>query len=119
MNINYDSTHVKKLCNDKKYALNHMDLKVYKKLSSIINFIENANSLLDIKNYPSYKFHDLDGNEYKDQWVIYIGRTGYRIHIIPQDSNNKLIKKEDVIPNITNIKIILIKGVSNHYGKQC
>lgn len=93
-----------------------MDLKVYKKLSSIINFIENSYSLLDIKNYPAFNFHDLDG-EYKDQWVIYIGGTGYRIHIIPQDPNNKLIKKGDVTPNIKNIKIILIMGVSNHYGK--
>ena len=96
-----------------------MDLKVFKKISSIITIIENANSLLDIKNYPSYHFHDLEGDEYKDQWVIYISRTGYRIHLVPQDFNNELIKKGDVIPNITNIKIILIKGVSNHYGKQC
>lgn len=118
MTVNYDSTHVKKLCKDKKYALKAMDLIVYKKLSSIINFIENADSLLDIKNYPSFHFHNLD-DEYKDQWAIYVGQTGYRIHIIPQDSNNKLIKKGDVTPHIKNIKIILIKEVSNHYDKQC
>lgn len=118
MTINYDSTHVKNLCKDIKYALKIMDSKVYKKLSSIINFIENADSLLDIKNYPSFHFHDLD-NEYKDQWAIYVGRTGYRIHIIPQDSKNNLIRKGDVTPNIKNIKIILIKEVSNHYDKQC
>ncbi len=119
MNLNYDSTHVKKLCTDRKYALKFIDLIVYKKLSSIINFIENANSLLDIKNYPSYKFHDLEGEEYENQWIIYIGNTGYRIHLIPQDSNNNIIQKGDVIPNITNIKLVLIKEVSNHYGKQC
>ena len=113
MTIIYDSTHVKKLCKDKKYALKAMDLIVYKKLSAIINFIENADSLLDIKNYPSFHFHDLD-DEYKDQWAIYVGRTGYTIHIIPQDSN-----KGDVTPYIKNIKIILIKEVSNHYDKQC
>lgn len=46
MTIIYDSTHMKKLCKDKKYALKAMDLIVYKKLSAIINFIENADSLL-------------------------------------------------------------------------
>ena len=116
MKINYQSDHLKKLCTKQKYALKYIDLKVYKKLSSIINFIENADSLLDIKNYPAYHFHDLE-NEYNNQWVIYVGRTGYRIHIIPQDTNNSIIEKQDVIPNIRNIKIILIKEVSNHYGQ--
>ena len=119
MTINYNSAHEHKLCNDRKYALKHIDLKVYKKLSSIINFIESADSLLDIRNYPSYRFHDLEGDKYNDQWAIYVSNTGYRVHLIPQDSNNNLIKKGDVLPNITSIKIVLIKEVSNHYDKQC
>ena len=56
MTIIYDSTHMKKLCKDKKYALKAMDLIVYKKLSAIINFIENADSLFYKKTIRHFTF---------------------------------------------------------------
>ena len=73
MKIKYDNSHVEKLCKEKKYALKHMELRVYNKLLSVINYIESATSLLDIKNYPSYRFHDLEGDD--SLWQIALSIT--------------------------------------------
>ena len=59
MHINYENNEVKNLCTKKEYALKHIDSKVYTALKFVINFIENATSLIDVINYPSFHFHDL------------------------------------------------------------
>ena len=118
MEVKYASEHLNKLCHQKKYALKHLEEKVAKKLIANINYCENAaESLLDIKQYTAFHFHDLNGKEYENQWVIYVGRTGYRIHFIPLDENGNEIKKGEVIPQIKSIKIMRVMEVSNHYGE--
>lgn len=115
MQINYEDNNVKKLCTDKKYALKYVDAKVFKDISFVINFIENAESLLDVSCYPSFRFHPLQGPNNENEWSIYIKRTGYRLILKPQDENNKIIKKGDVLANSKSIKIVLVTEVNNHY----
>lgn len=115
MHINYENSKVKKLCTNKKYALKYIDSKVYSALQFVINYIENANSMIDVINYPSFHFHDLKGPHNQDEWSMYIKRTGYRLILKPQDENNNIIKKGDVLINSKSIKIVLVTEVNNHY----
>lgn len=115
MHINYDNKEVKRICKDKKYALKQITDRVYKDLQFVLNFIENSESLNDVINYPSFHFHDLKGPECMDEWSIYIKRTGYRLILKPQDVNNNIIKKGDVIANSKSITIVLVTEVNNHY----
>lgn len=117
LTINYKSKEIEDICTKRPKAIKHFDEKVFKKLSSIINYIEQATSLLDIINYPAYNFHDLEGKKRLNEWSIYIGNTGYRLILIPQDENNNFIEKGDVIKNCKTIKIIMITEVCNHYGE--
>lgn len=115
MHINYENNEVKKICTDKKYALKHIDNKVYSALQFVINYIKNATSLLDVINYPSFHFHDLKGPDNIDEWSIYIKKTGYRLIVKPQDEDKNIVKKREVLGNSKNIKIILVTEVNNHY----
>lgn len=115
MQINYANNEVKKICTERKYALKYIDAKVYCALQFVMNFIENSESLIDVINYPSFNFHPLEGPDNVDEWSIYIKRTGYRLILKPQDENNTIIKKGDVISNSKSIKIVLVTEVNNHY----
>lgn len=117
MTIEYKSKEVEEVCTKRQKAVKCFDEIVYKKLASIINYIEQADSLLDIINYPSYKFHDMKGYKHLNEWSIYIGRTGYRLILIPLNENNNPIEKGDVLKNSKTIKIIMVKEVNNHYGE--
>lgn len=115
MQINYDNNEIKQICKNKKYALKHINERVYKDLQFVLNFIENSESLIDVINYPSFHFHDLKGVNNVDEWSIYIKKTGYRLILKPQDENNNIIKKGDVIANSKSITIVLVTEVNNHY----
>lgn len=87
---------------------------VTKKLVSIENFIEQAESLLDIVKYPPFHFHSLQG-KLKGEWAINVGSTGYRVQAIPCDEEGNEITTGDIIAQCKTIMIIEITGVSNHY----
>lgn len=86
-----------------------------RKLQSVEVFIQNADSLQDIVNYPPYHFHSLKGNR-KEEWSIYLGRkAGYRVILIPCDEDQNEIVEGDIISKCKSIKIVKITEVSNHY----
>lgn len=87
---------------------------VKKKLEATENFILNASSLQDIVSYPSFRFHSLEGDR-KDEWSISLGKTGYRVTVIPCDASGNEITEGDIIAQCKSIKIILVTEVSNHY----
>lgn len=87
---------------------------VSEKLQAAENYIRNASSLLDIVNYPPFRFHRLKGDR-KVEWSIYLGKTGYRITLIPCDENNHKIVSGDIIAQCKSIKIVMVTEVSNHY----
>ena len=89
-------------------------LQVIRKLEAAENYIKNADSLMDIANYPPFHFEHLKGNR-KDEWSIRIGNTGYRVTMIPCDSDGKEIVEGDILSQCKTIKIVKVTEVSNHY----
>lgn len=87
---------------------------VKEKLKATENFIEQASSLLDIVNYPPFHFHQLRGNR-KGEWSIYLGKTGYRVTLIPCDGDGEEILTGDIIAQCKSIRIVVVTEVSNHY----
>lgn len=84
------------------------------KLKAAENYIIEAKSLLDIVNYPPFHFHQLKGDR-KGEWSIYLGKTGYRVTLIPCDNEGKEILSGDIIAQCRSIKIVIVTEVSNHY----
>lgn len=78
------------------------------------NYIDQADSLLDIVQYPSYRFHPLRGDR-KGEWSISLGKTGYRVTVIPCDEHGKQILSGDIVAQCKSIRIIEVTEVSNHY----
>ena len=88
--------------------------QVRKKLEAAENYMINADSLMDITNYPPFHFERLRGNR-KDEWSIRLGNTGYRVTMIPCDENENEILEGDILANCKMIKIVKVTEVSNHY----
>lgn len=84
------------------------------KLQAAENYIQRAESLLDIANYRPFHFHPLKGSR-KTEWSIYLGDTGYRVTLFPCDDDGKPIISGDIIAQCKSIKIIMVTEVSNHY----
>lgn len=80
----------------------------------IEGMLNHFTCLMDLINYPSFRFHKLVGDR-KGQWSIYVGRTGYRVALIPCDENEQEILSGDVLASAKLIKIVEIVEVSNHY----
>ncbi len=78
------------------------------------NYIINADSLMDIANYPPFHFEHLKGDR-KDEWSIRLGNTGYRVTMIPSDENEQEILDGDILSQCKMIKIVKVTEVSNHY----
>ncbi|MCR5846588.1 MAG: type II toxin-antitoxin system RelE/ParE family toxin [Lachnospiraceae bacterium] len=74
----------------------------------------NAGSLVDIANYPPFRFEHLKGNR-KEEWSIRLGNTGYRVTMIPCDDDGNEIVDGNIMAQCKTIKIVKITEVSNHY----
>ncbi len=83
------------------------------KLVATINLINRATSLQDIICYKPFHFHKLQGKR-KDEWSIYLGKTGYRITCIPCDNMGNIICG-DIMFRQKSIQAIKVTGVTNHY----
>ena len=84
------------------------------KLQAAENIIIVASSLLDIANYRPFHFHPLKGDR-QGEWSIYLGKTGYRVSLIPCDDNGNTITSGDIIAQCKKIKVVMVTEVSNHY----
>ena len=78
------------------------------------NYIIQADSLMDIANYPPFHFEHLKGDR-KDEWSIRLGNTGYRVTMIPCDEYEQEILDGDILFQCKMIKIVKVTEVSNHY----
>lgn len=88
--------------------------QVQRKLEAAENFIEQANSLLDIAKYPPFRFEHLKGKR-KEEWSIRLGNTGYRVTMIPCDDKGNEITEGDIMAQCKMIRIVKVTEVSNHY----
>ena len=115
MEILYDNRKVEKQCNSIKEAIKAFNKEVGEKLLSTINYVENATTLMDIKNMPSYHLHQLEGNR-KGTYAIDLGRKlGYRLIIMPLDEKREKWKITDQNAVFKSTTIIVAMEVSNHY----
>lgn len=114
MNLLYANKKVEKqFCSKYKSTWRYPE-QVKKKLEATENYILNADSLMDIVNFPPFRFERLEGNR-KDEWSIRLGATGYRVTMIPCDENEQEITRGDILAQGKTIKIVEITEVSNHY----
>lgn len=114
MTILYKNETVKKqFCSEYKKTWRYPE-QVKRKLEAAETYIKSSNSLLDIANYPPFRFEKLKGNR-KDEWSIRLGNTGYRVTMIPCDDNGNEIIGGDIMAQCKVIKIVKVTEVSNHY----
>lgn len=113
MHIEYRDQKVHAQCTNLRRAKRDFPEKVAKKLFMMINFIESAENLESIKNYPSYHFHQLKGDK-KSLFALDIdGRTSQYRLIVSFSSNDF----SAVFSEPTSIEVIQVEEVSKHYGK--
>lgn len=114
MTILYKNETVKKqFCSEYKKKWRYPE-QVKNKLESAENFILNSSSLMDIANYPPFRFERLKGSR-KEEWSIRLGNTGYRVTMIPCDEDGNEIVEGDIMAQCKMIKIVKVTEVSNHY----
>lgn len=85
-------------------------------MHSLINILENADNLRDIFKMSIYYLHPLQGKR-KGQYALDIAgrRAGYRLIIIPLDSDGNPWKEKDVNIVYKSTQVILAWEVTNHY----
>lgn len=115
MEIRFKNRTIEKDCTNYKAARKKYNSIVAEKLYSTLNFIENADTLLDVKNIPTYHLHQLEGNK-KGIYAIDLGRKlGYRLLIIPLDDQGKEWKVKEEHKIFKSTKVIIALEVSKHY----
>ncbi len=114
MNILYKNTKVEKQFSAEYKSAWKYPKQVQIKLEAAENYIKKAASLIDVANYPPFRFEKLKGDR-KNEWSIRLGNTGYRITLYPCCDDGKEMIGGDIMPQCRNIKIIMITEVSNHY----
>lgn len=108
-----NETAKKQFCSEYKRNWRYPE-QVKKKLEAAENYILSSDSLMDIANYPPFRFEHLQGNR-KEEWSIRLGNTGYRVTMIPCDDEGNEITEGDILAQCKSIKIVKVTEVSNHY----
>ena len=115
MIIIYKNKKIEKQCKDYREAKKTYNDNVAEKLHSVINFIENSESLMDVKNMPSFHLHPLSGDR-KGTYAIDLGRRlGYRLIVIPLDNEQKQWTINDVNEIYKCTSVVIAVEVTNHY----
>lgn len=116
MHINYHNKSVQEVCTDARKAKKKYGAPVADKLLSTITFIEAAETLLDVRDFPVYHFHALKG-ELKKLYAIDLGRKlGWRLIVRPMMGDRPATNEEIFGREVVKIQIIEVKEVSNHYA---
>lgn len=74
MNIIYRTSRLKDECTILKKAKKKYGDKVAEKLFATINYMEAADNLVDVREYPTFHFHDLKGDK-AGLYAIDLGRN--------------------------------------------
>ena len=123
MKIIYGDDKTEKYCNDLKAATKLFggNKQLAVSLSSRINAIDSADTLMDIIKMPTFHFHSLkkkNGKDLKGYYAIDVKsrREPWRIILKPLDDNENAFKSTDSIDQIAGaVRIVEITEVSNHY----
>ena len=111
----YSNRKTQRLCSDYKHAKKVLGEIVAEKLYAALNFIEKAQTLSDIANFPTYRLHQLSGNR-KDLFAMDLGRRlGYRLIIKPDPIISEEDNKMDLDTKCRKVICIIVMEVSKHY----
>lgn len=116
MEIMYKKKELKSICENYLKAKKYYGADVAERLFSAIDFIKAAPSIIDIRNYPPFHFHPLQGNK-KGEYAIDLGRKlGFRLILKPLNSDGTFSNNEQIYSaKAIEIVVILLEEVSNHY----
>lgn len=114
MKIVYKSKAVMKQFSSKYRSGWRYPRPVIEKLLAAETFIKAAASLKDVASYPPFHFHLLIGDR-AGEWSIYLGKTGYRVTMIPCADDESELLSGDIMAQCSVVKIVKITEVSNHY----
>lgn len=111
MQVSYKNTRIEKQCTNLREAKKAYSAKVAMKLLQLVNFLTAAESLESVINNSVLHFHDLKGDREGFYAIDVDGRRGsYRLLL-----NIDGFSKEQVFATASEITIIKITEVSNHY----
>lgn len=116
MIIKYKDNKLKKNCTDFREAKKNYNSKVAEALHFTINYLENAQTLMDVKSFLPFNLHPLQGDR-KGTFAIDLGgrKTGFRLIIKPLDENNNEWGEVDINTIYKSTKILILLEVTNHY----
>lgn len=116
MKILYNNKSVQKQCENFKESKKCFNQIVAEKLHSTINFILNAESLMDVYYMRTYNLHPLKGDKY-GRFAIDLGRKlGYRLLITPLDEKgNPMNTTDNILEMYKSTYVIIVLEVSKHY----
>ncbi|OTN75604.1 hypothetical protein A5886_000679 [Enterococcus sp. 8G7_MSG3316] len=111
MYIEYKNNKVNRQCTDLRQAKKDFPSKVAEKLIKMITFIEAAENLESVLNFPTYRFHHLKGHK-KGLYAMDIDgrKCSYRLIVAFDEQLN-----ERLFSDSSSIEIIQIEEVSKHY----
>lgn len=116
MEIKYKTTQIKNICENYGKAKKKYGADVAERLFSAIDFIEAAASIVDVRNYPPFHFHPLEGDR-RNEYTIDLGRKlGFRLILKPLNNDGTFSNNEQIYSvKAIEIVVILLEEVSNHY----
>lgn len=116
MIIKYKNAKIKKECTDLRAAKKAYNEKVAEGLHAVVNFIENAESLIDVKSFPAFNLHPLQ-RERKGTFAIDLAgrRSGFRLIIEPVDKDGEKWKEIEVKEIYKLTEVVIFLEVTNHY----
>lgn len=115
MIIKYDNAQIKKMCNNYVLVKRKYGELVADKLIMALEYINASDTLLDIKNNPIFKLHDLKGNR-KGQYAIDLGRKlGFRLILIPLNEKEEQWDNRNINEIYKSTTIVMLLEVTNHY----
>jgi proteic killer suppression protein len=108
---------LKAICHDLKKAQQAYGEKVTEKLYSAIDYIESAESIIDVRCYPPFHFHPLKGSR-SNEYAIDLGRKlGFRLILKPLGKDGTVSSNVQIYNDAVAIEIVVVQleEVSNHY----
>lgn len=118
MKLIYNNNKVKKECCDEKFACKTHGKNVADKILSSVQYLENADELLDIKNFIPFHFELLykDDKIKKRTYSIRLGaKTGYRLLLCVLDANKEVIYNDSNNSLYSKAVYIEVIKITNHY----
>lgn len=118
IDLRYKTKTVEKQCTNLKKAQRAFGQKTAVALFGLINLLESSPSLQDVNALMIYNLHKLSGNLKGLCALDIAGRSNsYRLIIQPlNDAGDPVIDRgSDLIAYYSNVNIIRIEEVSNHY----